>query len=235
MKVDSNIVSAIETYLSENHVGYLAFSQRLGVSPAAITKWRKVGSGITQTRWKELFPLIRKYLPKDRIYLDDAGKEQYSSNSAKQSAYFFEPKYIPMMVPAVTLEQLSEYSDVLESVTQFGARVKAPMLEYRPKHANKSGVLAVKINTNDMAPILPKGTTLFVCTGERPSDAGLVVAMPVGGKPIIGRYTRDGERFSIQEIGTQKPSGKGISGKIKDARSTITWAFPVLYYEVITF
>lgn len=232
MKVDSHIVNAIESYLSEHQIGYVAFAEQLGVSAAAVTKWRKVGCGITQMRWRNLFTLIRKYLPKDRIYIDDAGREQYSSVAAKQSSYFFEPKYIPLMVPTFTLDQLAEYDDMLESVTQLGSRLKVSSTEYRPKHPDKSGILAVALNNDDLGPILPHGTKMFICTGERPTDDCLVIAKPVNGNPVVGRYSKSRDSFSIQNVCN---GGNCITGKIKDARNIITWVFPVLYYEVITF
>lgn len=233
MKVDTGIVKAIEAYLEENQIGYRDFSEKMGLSPAAITKWRKVGNGITPMRWRKLFPLIKPYLPKDRIYIDDAGHEQYSSNSEHQSGYVFEPKFIPIMVPTFTLEQIAKFDDTLESVMQFGTKNKAPMVEYRPKHADKSNVFAVTVDDDSMMPILPKGSRLFVCASERPVDGRLVVAMPLGKKPLIGTYSRTGDFFAINEITGDK--SKHIVGKARNARLILSWIFPVLYYEVVTF
>ncbi len=232
MKVDSNIVRAIEQFMTDGKLSCEDFARNAGVSNAAVTKWRKVGSGITTVRWKIVFPLLRKYLPKERIYIDDAGHEQYSSAAAKQSAYFFEPKYIPLMVPEFSLEQMSEYDDTLESITQLGSRFKAKLAEYRPKHKNKSSVFAIRLFDDKLAPVLPKYTTLFVCAGERPSSGGMAVTLPIKGKPFVGTYNRKGNKFEIVPIcGTQKK----VSGKVQDAKNIITWTYPVLYYEVVTF
>ena len=134
MKIDSHIVAAIDKYIEDHGITYEEFAHRQGVSCAAITKWRKVGNGMTANRWTKLFPLLQKYLPQDRIFIDDAQKEQYSSAAANQSSYVFEPKYVPLMVPVFSLDQISTDDDTLESVTQLGARLKAKKAEYRPKH-----------------------------------------------------------------------------------------------------
>ena len=230
MKVDSHIVRAIEQFMAVGKISCEDFARKVGVSNAAVTKWRKVGSGITQARWQVVFPLIRKYLPEERIYIDDAGREQYSSAAAKQSGYFFEPKYIPLMVPTFTMEQIAAYDDTLESITQFGARMNAGVSEYRPKHKEKSSVFAIKLSDDKHAPILPTNTTLFVCAGERPSNSGLVVTL-AGGEPFIGVYRREGDEFVIEGTDGQKK----VSGKVKDAKRLIAWTYPVLYYEVVTF
>ena len=230
MKVDSHIVRAIEQYMAVGKLGCEDFARKVGVSNAAVTKWRKVGSGITQARWQVVFPLIRTHLPEERIYIDDAGREQYSSAAAKQSAYFFEPKYIPLMVPKFSMEQIATYDDTLESITQFGARMNARLSEYRPKHKEKSSVFSVQLTDDTYAPILPNNTTLFVCAGERPANGGLVVTL-AGGEAFIGIYHRDGDEFAITTTNGQKK----VSGKVNDAKRLISWTYPVLYYEVVTF
>ena len=231
MKIDSHIVHAIDQYVADNGISYEDFAKQQGVSNAAITKWRKVGNGMTPNRWARLFPILKKYLPQDRIFIDDAQKEQYSSAAAHQSSYIFEPKYMPLMVPVFSMKQIATYDDTLESVTQLGVRLKAKQAEYRPKHKEKSSVFAVKLTDDAMAPVFPAKTTLFVCAGERPADGGLALVLPVGKGAILGTYTRQGDKFSIVS-----PDGKpAIEGKVADAKKLLTWIFPVLYYEVVTF
>lgn len=232
MKVDSHIVRAIDKFIAEQGISYEDFARNQGVSCAAITKWRKVGNGITSARWEKLFPLLKKYLPHDRIFIDDAQREQYSSAAAHQSSYVFEPKYIPLMVPVFSMEQIATYDDTLESVTQLGVRLKVKKAEYRPKHKEKSSVFAVALKNNSLAPVFPAKTTLFVCAGERPVDGGLALALPVGGKAILGTYTRQGDTFSVVSADGH---GAAVEGKVADAKKLITWIFPVLYYEVVTF
>lgn len=234
MKVDSHIVNAINSLIADQKISFEELANRLGVSGATITKWRKVGNGITRMRWSELFPMIRKYLPKDRLYIDDAGKEQYSSAAAKQSSYFFEPKYVPLMVPSFSLSQIAAYDDTLESVTQLGERLRVPMSEYRPKHKEKSSIFAIHLDDDLLAPVFPKRTTMFVCGGERPVSGGQVVVLAAGAKqPIIGTYLRKETEFSV--IPADGNPKHAISGKVTDAKKLITWIFPVLYYEVVTF
>ena len=230
MKVDTNIVNAIESYLAENKIGYVIFAEMIGVSAASVTNWRKVGSGISQMRWQSVFKLIRKHLPKDRIYIDDAGHEQYLSVASKTSSRVFEPQYIPIMVPTFSLEQLLEYDDLLESVTQFGKRLGVATSEYQPKHPDKSGVMVVLLTDDTHAPVLPRGTKLFACTGERPEDRNLVIAKLVNAGLIVGRYFRGEDDFRITGISDDLM----IYGSVNDARNIITWIFPVLYYEVET-
>jgi len=231
MKVDSHIVHAIEQFMADKKIGCDDFAKSVGVSSAAVTKWRKVGCGITNMRWQMVFSMIRKYLPEERMYIDDAGREQYSSASAKQSSYFFEPKYIPLMVPTFTMNEIANYDDTLESITQFGARLKVGLSEYRPKHKEKSSVFAISLSDDKLGPVLPNKTKLFVCAGERPSGEGMVAVLPVGQQPFIGKYKRTGDEFEITGVS----SDRFLNGKVKDAKRIITWTYPVLYYEVITF
>ncbi len=232
MKVDSNISRAIDSYLDDNNITAGAFARDMKVSPASVTKWRKVGSGINSVRWERLFPLLKMYLPAERIYIDDAGHERYSSATRHQSGYVFEPKYVPQMVPTFPLSDLSEFDDTLESVTQFGERRRASLSEYRPRHPVAGGVFAVELTDDGLAPVLPAGSKLFASAGERPHDACVVVVNADGGRMMIGRYRRNGDQFSVLDIAGGPVL---LSGAVNDARRLITWIFPVLYYEVTTF
>lgn len=232
MKVDSEISRAIDRYLHENELTYEEFSKRMGVSPACITKWRRVGNGITPIKWESLFPMIKQYLPESRIFIDDSGREQYSSATEHQSSYVFEPKYLPQMVPTFQLDRLKNFDNTLESIIQFSEKNSSKLSEYRPKHPNVSGVFSVDINDNSLAPVIPAKTRLFACTSERPQNGGLVIANPASADVIVGRYSRKGSRFYIHSLYGNIVL---ISGEITDARSLISWIFPVLYYEVTTF
>lgn len=233
MKIDSHIVKAIDKFIEENGISYEDFARQQKVSCASITKWRKVGNGITATRWERLFPLLKKYLPQDRIFINDAQKEQYSSAAAKQSSYFFDPKYVPLMVPTFSLKEIADYDDTLESITQLGERLKAKLSEYRPKHKDKSSIFAIQITDNKLAPVFPKRTTFFVCAGERPASSGLVLMLTADKIPVIGQYRRKGDEFSVTSADGEREHS--IRGKVADAKKMITWIFPVLYYEVVTF
>ena len=232
MKIDSNIIKAIDKYLTENNVYAMDFARMLNVSPATMTKWRKVGNGITDQKWNELFPLLQKYLPQDRIFINDAGVAQYSSAVPVESSYFFDPKYVPQMIPSFSEDMLAQYDNMLESVMQFGKRTKAKLIEYRAKHANKNGIFAVKVDSDDLAPVIPVGSTLFACTSETPVSGNVVVLKTTDGEILIGLYEQSNSNFRVMS-----PDGRTqrLSGRITEARSMIQWVFPVLYYEVVTF
>lgn len=232
VRIDSNIVKAINEYLASVQGEYQDVARNVGASPAAITKWRKVGNGITETKWRKLFPYIRPFLPSDRIYIDDTGCEQYSSTIASTPAYAFEPKYIPSMVPNIPFENLENYDNMLESIVQFGKRIGAKEIEYRPKHANVTGICATTIIDKKYAPVLPPDAVLYICTSETPKTNRLVVAKTHDNNVVVARYQLTNENFVLSDIATQKPI---LCEKIADARKIIQWIFPVLYYEVVTF
>ena len=232
MQIDSNIVKAIEKYLNENELMAMDLAASLGVSPATMTKWRKVGNGITDQKWDALFPLIKKYLPAERIYIDTAGVEQYSSAVQKESAYSFDPKYVPAMIPLFSTDDLAEYDNMLESAMQFGKRTQAKQIEYRAKHPNKQGVFALRLDNDDFAPVMPSGSTIFACTSETPVTGSVIVFKNAAGLVTIGRYQQKQSNFRITTLDSRSQL---VQGKISEARSIITWAFPVLFYEVVTF
>ena len=232
MKIDSNIVKGIDQYILDNAITSKEFAKRMKVSEPTIIKWRKPGNGVVEPRWKMLFPLIRQYLPEDRIYLDDAGKEQYSSligNKGKK------PQVIPQMAPVMTEKQLLKFDDMLESVEQFAIRKNFPRIEYRAKHKNKDCVFALQIESNDHEPIIPQGSTLYLTSGAdaKPSTGNLVLCRVSGkNKIIVGKYLKDKSEFQVIPYG--KNGENAVSGKIGEAKKILDWIFPVMFYEVIT-
>ena len=232
VRVDSHIVEAIDEYLASVQGDYQDVARIVGVSPAAITKWRKVGNGITDSKWKKLFPHIRPFLPKERIYIDDTGCEQYSSTIANAPTYTFEPKYIPTMIPNVPFGNLEDYDNMLESIVQFGKRIGAKEVEYRPKHSDVSGIWATSIPDKRYAPVLPEDAMLYVCTSETPRSNRMVIVKTHDNNVFVARYQLMTGKFALLDIVTDKPI---LCEKIADARKIIQWIFPVLYYEVMTF
>lgn len=233
MKIDSFIVNAQRKYISSQKITSAEFASEMGISPACVVKWSRVGNGITEQKWQQLFPKIKKYLPKDRIYIDDSGKERYQSATEHVSGYVFEPKYVPAMVPAIKLRYISEFDNVIESIAQFGKRLGANLVEYHPKHPDHAGVMAIEIDNNLYYPVFPINTTLFVCTGGASISNGcLCVAKDIAGEVFIGHYCEMKRQFSVTDVLTNKPL---IIGEISAARNFIQWIFPVLYYEVVTF
>jgi hypothetical protein len=233
VKIDSHIVNAIQEYIASNGMEAQEFASEMGVSGACITKWGKVGNGITQPKWQVLFPKIKQFLPKERIYIDDSGDERYLSTTKHESNYVFHPKYVPAMVHLFPLQMLSQFDNMLQSATQFGMDMGATLVEYRIKHAKKNGIVAVKMDSTEYDPVIPLGTTMFACTGgEAPKNGGLVIVKNVDGKVIVARYNKNEKSFSLNDVVTGEPI---TVCDISSARKFIVWIFPVLYYEVVTF
>ena len=233
MRIDSYIVRSQNKYIQERQITSAEYAAEMGISPACVVKWRKVGNGITDQKWEQLFPKIKKYLPKDRIYIDDSGKERYMSATEHVSGYVFEPKYVPAMVPLFPLKQMSKFDNTLDSVVQFGQRIGADMVEYRPRHPNKSGVMAIRVDNMLFDPVLPFGATLFACTGgETISDGCLVIVKDRNNEVFIGKYCKRRDQFAVNDLMSEQAL---VIGEIESPRKSIDWIFPVLYYEVVTF
>lgn len=232
MKIDSHIATGVERYILDQDITAKEFSRRMNVSEATVIKWRKPGNGVSEPRWNELFKLIRPYLPEDRIYLDDAGQEQYSSLVKGASVKFFEPKFVPQMAPAITEKELLNYECMLESIEQFAIRCNVPRVEYRPRHKDKGGVFALLIESALHEPVFPAGARLFVTSEDaKPANDNTVVCrFRDKNKICIGRYQANDGEFTITPYSKEKP----VSGKIAEAKKLIDWVFPVMFYEVVT-
>lgn len=229
MRVDENIAKAIEQYLIETNSTARELCKIVGISEPAMIKWRRPGKGIMPRNWMLLFPLIKKYLPKDRIYLDENGEEQYSSTLEGTGGNpYFHPKFIPQMVPVFTLEQLSKFNTMIMTVEQYAVQLKSPRIEYRPREKGFGyGVFA--FNVSFESSIIPKGALLFSSSEVRPKNNSIVLFADNTGKVKIGRYSIIADKFSIVS-----DDGK-IGGAIEKIREKISFIFPVLYYEVVTF
>ena len=232
-RVDSAIVAAIRDYIASRNIDQQQFAQEMGVSNACVTKWLKVGNGITDRKWHVLFTKIKNFLPKDNIYINDAGVENYSSSVKGVSAYIFEPKYTPAMVHLIPMAELSEFDNIVTSVTQFGSDIGARTIPYYAKHTGKNSVLGVQVDSDKYAPIIPKDTTLFVCA-DAPNIGSLVVVKLNDGTVMLAKYSVDSDtkQFALLDVVSEKPFA---ICKIAAARQLISWIFPVLYYEVVTF
>jgi hypothetical protein len=231
-RVDSAIVTAIRDYITSRNIDQQQFAQEMGVSNPCITKWLKVGNGITEQKWKVLFPKIKNFLPKDNIYINDAGFENYSSSVKGVSGYIFEPKYTPAMVHMIPMTELAEFDNIVTSVTQFGSDIGAKKIAYHAKHTGKNSVLAVNVDSDKYAPIIPRNTTLFVCA-DAPNVGSLVVVKLNDGTVTLAKYSVDNDKqFALLDVVSEHPFA---ICKIAAARQLINWIFPVLYYEVVTF
>jgi hypothetical protein len=232
VKIDSNIVTAIKDYVSSNQMELQQFAAEMNISGACVTKWMKVGNGITEQKWDVLFPKIKQFLPKDRIYIDDSGSERYLSGTENISNYIFNPQYVPTMIHIVQLDKFADFDNLIQSVSQFGVDTGANTVEFRHKHSDKTGIIAVQVDSSQYAPVLPENSTLYVCTSEAPKHDGVVVVKNSDCKVYIARYIKDGKQLSLNDINTGEPLA---TCNISEARKFIQWIFPVLYYEVVTF
>lgn len=229
MRVDENIAKAIERYLIEKNSTARELCKIVGISEPAMIKWRRPGKGILQRNWMLLFPLIKKYLPKDRIYIDENGEEQYSSTLEGTGGNpYFHPKFIPQMVPVFTFEQLSKFNTMIMTTEQYAIQLECPRIEYRPRiQGFGSGVFAMNVNFESS--IIPKGALLFASSEVRPKNNSIVIFSDNAGNVKIGRYSIIADKFSIVA-----DDGK-TGGSIEKIREKISFIFPVLYYEVVTF
>ena len=79
MRVDQHIITAIDQYLQANRLTQKEFARRLGVCEATVVKWHRAGNGVSNVHWRIIYPLIKRYLPQNRIFITNAGEEEYSS------------------------------------------------------------------------------------------------------------------------------------------------------------
>lgn len=230
MRVDSNISSAIDRYLKDSNLTAKDLAATMGVSEPAMVKWRRPGNGISQRYWEVLFPKLKKYLPKDRIYIDERGVEHYSSmlEGTGGSSYFV-PKYMPQMVPVLTFGELESFNHIINTIEQYSIIINAHKIEYRPRKKDcGSGVFASYVNfCND---IIPAGALLFASTELRPKDQSIILFLSADGEMDLGRFELKNDRYVIQ-----KARGGQTDGYINNIADQIKWMYPVMYYEVVTF
>jgi len=83
MKNDKNIQRAIEICLDTKGYTAITLGEAVGVSDATIIRWKNNTSDeIRAKNWIKLFPLIKKYLPPERIQKTLTGNEEvYLSDS----------------------------------------------------------------------------------------------------------------------------------------------------------
>ena len=226
MKVDAYIVNAIDQYILANKLTQAAFAKQLGISEATMVKWRRQGNGITGRRWQQLYGYIKRYLPTERIFVAGNGEEHYSSATEGTGVRaYFEPKYIPQMVPVLVDENLRDYQQMLQSVEQYVGGRAFPRVEYRPRGNAASGIFCYVLP--QAAAGVPQGARLFISSEEKPHSGGLVLAVTAGGKIMLANYTTSGNTFTLSGVET-------ITGKLAQARQMLTMLATVVMYEVFT-
>lgn len=230
MKIDTNIVNALESYRKENNLSYIDLADRFNVTPAAITKWRKVGNGLSQDKWDLLLPLIKDFLPKSKFFLDDAGKEQYESNSSNVSGYVFNPKYVPIVVPKFNFVDLMSFDNTIDTITQFAKnRNITRYSDFKHKSIDSTGVFALEVDNSYAAPVIPTSSTVFVSSSTRPQNNSIVLVLSKHKKISLGKYLRIDDKIEIIDF----KGNNIIQFDSKNARDSIIWIFPVICYEVI--
>ncbi len=221
MRIDINIANAIDRYLSEENMTAAEFARKMGISSSALVKWRRPGNGITGRRWRELFPLIRKHLPQERIYIAQNGEEQYSSlnETARSGNPYYEPKFVPQMVPVFTEADLKAYMPLVQSVEQYARQNNLGRTEYRPRVAGCGGMFC-HVLTRPVAG-MPSGARLYVNGEAKPAQGCMALAVDVSGNVHIGPYSADREMFNVG----------GITGKLSEAGAIASMICPVIMYE----
>lgn len=226
MKVDAYIVNAIDQYILANKLTQAAFAKQLGISEATMVKWRRQGNGITGRRWQTLYRYIKRYLPAERIYIAGNGEENYSSATEGTGVRaYFDPKYVPQMVPVLVDENLRQYQQMLQSVEQFVAGREFPRVEYRPHCKATSGIFCYVLPHTEVG--VPQGARLFVSSDEKPRSGFLVLAVTAKGKIMLANYTTSGNTFTLA-------GRENITGKLAQAREMLTMLATVVMYEVYT-
>lgn len=223
MRVDQHIIHAIDQYLSANRITQKEFARRLGVSEATIVKWRRQGNGISGPRWRAIYPIIKRYLPPSRIYITNAGEEEYSSLNDDKG---FDPKTLPSRIPILNTEKLKKYNPIV-SIEQFAQTEKLDRVDYRPKVAGVGGMFCYDLEFASNG--VPTGARLFISSEVKPKNGSLVLAVAANGVVTLGTYSATGTVFELVV------DGKKMPGKLDDIRRLFTGFFPVISYEVICF
>lgn len=229
MRVDDNISMAIDKYIRENRTTAKDLCKKLDISEPAFVKWRRPGKGILPRNWIVLFPLIKKYLPKERIFIDENGNEQYSSTLEGTGCNsYFQPKYIPQLVPCVSTEQLLNFPNMVQTIEQYACGLGIERIEYRPRTQGcGAGVFAFDVDVEN--PFVPNGALLFSSTEVRPKNGSLVICLDTNNELRFGKYQIVADKYSI-DFSTER-----VVGLVTKIHEKIKWIFPVLYYEVVTF
>ena len=225
MRIDINIANAIERLLQDRHITARAFADEMEVSESTLVKWRRPGNGMTGRRWQALFPVIKKYLPQERIFVAQNGEEHYSSlnETASAGSQYFEPKYIPQMVPIFGQEDLTAYLPMVENVEQYAYDHNLPRTEYRPRLAGCGGVFAYDLPQPCAG--MPTGARLYISSEAKPKNGCMAIAVDTSGKVAIGPYSSGDGIFNVA----------GITGRLAQASIMLTLLCPVIMYEVITY
>ena len=223
MRVDQNIITAIDQYLQANRITQKEFARRLGVCEATVVKWHRAGNGISNVHWRTIYPIIKRYLPQNRIFITNAGNEEYSSLTGEHE---IDPKFQPLFVPLLNTDKLKKYNPIV-GIEQFAQSENLDRVAYRPKVAGVGGIFRYDLETASNG--VPAGAWLYVSSEAKPKNGSLVLAVASNGVVTLGTYSATGTVFELIV------DGKKMSGKLASIRTLFTGFFPVVSYEVICF
>ncbi len=225
MKVDIGIATAINAYLATERMTARQLAKNIGVTEPTIVMWRRPGRGITDKWWQVIYPLIKPYLPKSRIYIASDGQEHYASaeDKAVKSYNAFGLDSAVINVPLLDEYALRSYVPMAESIEQFAVHACFPRLQHLNRLAGCGGVFAYDLQESKCG--VPQGAHLFASTEARPKNGCLVLGVRTGGEITLGKfYLEDG-----------KVTYGGVSFPVGSLRELFTLFAPVLRYEVTCF
>ena len=222
MKVDQHIVRALNQYLAANHTTQKELSKQLNISESTMVQWQKVGRGINFANWEKLYPLIKRYLPKDRIYVSGTGDEEYSSMADAKKQGFYVPIAVPIMKPL----NLLRYNAIV-AIEQFARSENLSRTEYNPKIAGIGGIFAYELDKPGLG--IPVGARIFASSEAKPRNNSIVLCTTVSGEIVLGVFHTTGDTFEL-DMGDRK-----FSGNLVEIWRKFSGIFPVISYEVICY
>lgn len=216
IKTDQNIVNAINFYLRDSKQSTYDLAKITGVTPAAIVRWRKVGSGISPICWQKLFPLVKRYLPQNRIVTVNNGDEIYCSLEG-------EIKHSPAVsIPLFTAEQLLDFPAMISSVEQYANNIDAARVQYVLRDLSQKDVFAIDISTP--CGNIPAGARIFATNSTRPSAGKLTLGVTAQDrKCVLDVFQADATHVALGEC----------SAPINRAQLYFSVLCPVIGYEVV--
>lgn len=223
MRVDQHIITAIDQYLQANRLTQKEFARRLGVCEATVVKWHRAGNGVSNVHWRIIYPLIKRYLPQNRIFITNAGEEEYSSLTGEHE---IDPKYQPSFVPLLNTDKLKQYNPIV-GIEQFAQTEHLDRVAYRPKVAGVGGIFRYDLEFASNG--VPAGALLYVSSEAKPKNGSLILAVATNGVVTLGTFSATGTVFELIV------DGKKMSGRLDSIRTLFSGFFPVISYEVICF
>lgn len=228
---DSNIVNAISKYLKANNMNAYELAAKCGVSAASFCKWRRVGSGIRDQQWQVLFPLIKPYLPPCAVFKDDSGNDTYASTTQHVSQYYFNPKYVPIIVPVLNESNIAGFNHGTESPMQYAHRMRiADNMEYHyyTEQMKRQDILCFRLWKDTDGFI--NGTNFFASPSLPQQEDGLcLVYIDERVRPLYVRNELGKLRF------TDAAHNIIFAGSPAELQGRLKWIFPVIYFSLQTY